>query len=130
MINIETAKARLMTGLSRHIGKEKAIGASELFAVVYGETPETKINHTRQLRKLVTEMRHDGVPIASTSSNEGGGYYLPRTDSELKDYLDRHMSRGLKSLAICARVKNLSLSEYLGQIRLNLMGDANEGSSN
>ena len=118
-----TDTAKLMTVLSRHLGREKAIGADALYAEVYGEEAADKISGCRRLRYLVTALRHDGTPIASVPARDGGGYYLP-VGSELQEYIKGLQTAGIRKLAIAAKLTKLSLPAYLGQIEINLRGDA------
>ena len=120
--NEETAK--LMIVLSRHVGRENSIGADALYERVYEIPAKDKINATRALRKLVTDARTEGVPIASRSDSDGGGYYLARAGLELTDYLNRLRRRGLNALLLEARIRQIALDELLGQIQLNLRGAA------
>ena len=113
--------AKVMTVLSRHLGKERAIGADALFSEVYGQEAVDKISGTRRLRHLITALRKNGTPIASVPSRDGGGYYLP-VGSELQQYLGSLQSAGIRKLALVAKLKNVSLPVYLGQIEMNLRG--------
>lgn len=117
-------EAALMKALAKHVGREKAVGADVLFEAVFAEKANHKINDTRRLRKLITELRREGVPIAAVSSSNGGGYYLPGAGSELAEHIGRLKRRGLSSLALAARLDGRTLAEYLGQIQLVLRGSA------
>jgi hypothetical protein len=118
----EEAKARLLEALSRRVGAEKALSMAELFELIYQRPVTDRINDTRQLRKLVTSLRLDGVPIASVSRSDGGGYFLVSAASELDDYLDRLRRRGLRALDLEARLRGVSLSQLLGRMRAGLEG--------
>jgi hypothetical protein len=100
---------------------------AELFNAVFGRPWNHQINDTRILRKLVTILRREGVPICSTASRTGGGYFLAAAGSELTDYLRRNERRTLQILARNARIKKTSLPNYLGQLRLNMEGGHGEG---
>jgi len=113
-------KVRLLAELSRHIGERNAIGMAELYQVVFCEDWQHRINDTKRLRELITALRQEGVPICSTASTHGGGYYLAAAGSELMGYLSRSERRALKILARCARIKKISLPDYLGQMKLNM----------
>lgn len=114
------AKARLMITIARHVGQEKALGMDQLFEGVFQRPVQNKINDTRELRRLITRLRLDGVPIASVSRPDGGGYYLAQANSELEDYLRRLRRRGLQALALEARLRGINLLELLGQAQLHL----------
>jgi hypothetical protein len=99
---------------------EKAIGMGELHEEVFKEGWNNRINDTRLLRRLITELRWDGVPICSVSSKDGGGYYLASVGSELANFLEKKKRHGLKILAQAAKIQKVSLAEMLGQMSLNL----------
>lgn len=116
-------EAKLLAVLSRHVGRHRAVGMDVLYESVFGETAGSKINGTRALRKMITSLRQSGVPIASCSSRDGGGYYLAAAGSELEDYLRRLRARAVRALALESRIRNISLDELVGQVQLNLRGD-------
>jgi len=123
---IDTPKnrSRLLAELTSHIGGHNAIGMAELYETVFERTWTHRINDTRILRHLITDMRRDGVPICSASSQDGGGYYIAAAGSELTNYLRRDKRRALGILARGARIKKISLPNYLGQIKLEMeVGD-------
>lgn len=124
----EPFKVKLLAELSRHIGELNAIGMAELYEKVFGAEWSNKINDTREIRKLITLMRRDGIPICSVSAQNGGGYYLASAGSELINYLSRSEHRALSILARNARIKRISLPEYLGQMKLNMEGPGNDKS--
>lgn len=122
----EARRARVMTIMAGHIGSHNAIGMGELYEEVFGEPWEHRINDTRALREVITDLRAEGVPICSAADRAGGGYYLAAAGSELQDYLRRSERRALKILKRNARIKRISLPNYLGQIRLQMEGDHGE----
>ncbi len=118
----DTWRARLMTELSRHVGEINAIGMAELYEAVYFKSWRHRINDTKLLRELITELRDEGVPICSASASSGGGYYLAAGGSELTNYLRRNEIRALKILQRNSRIKRISLREYWGQMGLRMEG--------
>ena len=120
--NIIAYKMKLLAELSQHVGELHAIGMAELYETVFAEAWQHRINDTKKLRELVTELRFEGIPICSVSKWQGGGYYLAAAKSELINYLSRSEHRALKILARNARIKKVSLPEYLGQMKLNMEG--------
>lgn len=114
------AKARVLGVLTRHVGQEKAVGMGELYQEVFSDMWRNRINDTRILREIITELRNDGSLIGETRSREGGGYYLARSAHELGAWFQRREHEWLKKAAMLARMKRLSLNEYLGQKSLNL----------
>ncbi len=119
-ISNEEARARLMETLSEHVGKENAIGMDELYERVFGKKVRHKINDTRDLRKLITTQRLKGIPIGSTSSQTGGGYYLVRAGSELEEYCSRILSSSRRGLLLVSRLKKLALPKIVGQLEMEL----------
>jgi len=113
-------RIRLHSTLTSHIGRANAVGMAELYEAVYDRPWSNRINDTRKLRTLVTEMRREGVAICSTAFSVGGGYYLAAGGSELKDYLRRTKVQALKKLARVAKIQRVSLPELLGQMRLEM----------
>ena len=119
-------KARLLEILARHVGEHRAIGMAELFELVYETPVGDRINDTRMLRKLITAMRLEGSPIASTSqANGGAGYYLTAVESELDDYCRRVRSRALAALRLESKIRQVSMERTLNavQSQLKLEGD-------
>jgi hypothetical protein len=122
----ESRKEKLLRVLYDHVGKDKAIGADALYLEVFGETPKDKITGTRALRRLITDLQESGVAIASCSDADSGGYYIPAVGSERETYLMHVRGRGLRILAREAKMRKISTSELLGQIQLNLAGEASQ----
>jgi hypothetical protein len=121
-IDTQENRNRLLATLTSHIGETHAIGMAALYEAVFNRPWDHRINDTRPLRMLITKLRQDGVPICSVSNQDGGGYYLASAGSELNDYLRRSEIRALKILSRNAKIKKVSLPEYLGQMRLNMEG--------
>jgi len=119
----EAYKARILGELINHIGEFNAIGMAELYELVFGKAWQNRINDTRRIRNLITELRNEGKPICSVSSQGAGGYYLAAVGSELNDYVRRNERRALKILKRLATVKRTNLPNYLGQLMLNMGGD-------
>ena len=113
------AKMMVLSILTSHIGRSKSIGMGELFEAVYGERWFNKINDTRPLRKVITELRREGHPICSESSQSGGGYWLASAGSETRDYCRRLEGQALRKLKQSALIKNLSLPQLLGQLQMD-----------
>ena len=116
----EQAKGTIMIILSRHVGREKAIGMGELYERVFGESYDHRINDTRPLRKLITDLRYDGALIGESRGQTGGGYYLARSTHELGEWFRKREREWLRKAHMLSRMKKLSLNEYLGQKILGL----------
>jgi len=120
----EILKGRILRVLTSHVGREKAVGMGELYERVFHQAYQHRINSTRALRVLITELREEGVAIASTASMSGGGYYLLAAGSELVEYLDREKARALRILGRVATMKKVALPDLLNQMHLSMLGDA------
>jgi hypothetical protein len=124
----EQYKSRLLMELPRHIGRGRAIGMGELYTVVYGEDWQNRINDTRPLRKLITDLRwgrgSEPLMIASVCCSYAPGYFIPAAGSEAQDYIKKRLVKpALKKLALAARLEKISLARYLGQLALELEGN-------
>ena len=113
---LEAARTRLYALMMQHIGPDRKIGMGELYETTFGRSYNNRINDTRLLRRFVTEMRAEGMPVLS----DGAGYWLSASASELNGYCDRSKKRALAMLARVSRMKKVSLPEYLGQMQLEL----------
>lgn len=116
----EIYKSRLLMVMPQHIGKARSIGMGELYEAVFCEKYAHRINDTRRLRKIITEVRRDGTPLASSPSRYGGGYYYASAGSECMDYCDKLRKQALRKLAMEAKIRKVSLPELVGQLRLDL----------
>lgn len=113
-------KDRLKTILMQHVGASRKIGMGALYERVFSEAYEHRINDTRRLRTLITELRREGIAICSKKSKSRGGYWLASAGSELDDYCESLHSEALKKLAQEARLRRMSLPALIGQIQMNL----------
>ena len=119
--------ARLLSELTHHIGRHNTIGMGELYELVFKEPWANRINDTRRLRTVITELRRQGVAICSDCASSGGGYYLASAgSSEMRQYLERLRRRALKALVLEARMRKIGLPELLGQIQIEFKGGYNE----
>lgn len=100
--------AQLINVLSRHQGQDNGINADALAATL-GIPP-------RQLRKLISAAREQGVAICGRPSS---GYFVPVTAQELEQSCAFLEHRALRSLRLASRMKKLSLPVLLGQLLLN-----------
>jgi hypothetical protein len=119
--------ARLLSELTHHVGRHNAIGMGELYELVFQDPWANRINDTRKLRTVITELRKQGVAICSYCSSSSGGYYLASSgSSEMRDYLKRLRLRALKALVLEAKMRRIALPELLGQMQLELDGGYHE----
>lgn len=117
---IEAARMRLFSVMLHHVGPERKIGMGELYETVFERPWNHRINDTRQMRKLITDMRRDGLPVMSSCARTGGGYWISSSSAEMNDYCRKARTRALKTLHRLARMQKISLPEYLGQMQLEL----------
>ncbi len=110
----------MLSILTRHVGIEKAIGMGELYERVYGRPWKNRINDTRALRSLITELRYEGALIGETRSKSGGGYYLARSAHEMAGFFRKRKREALQKLYMISRMQNVGLAELLGQMQLSL----------
>lgn len=111
---------RLMATLARHRGRENCIGMGELWRKVFRQPYDHRINDTTKLRQLIRKFRRQGEPICSSSDKFNPGYYLAESPQELEEFILRHESRGITSLAQVARLRKIALPDLLGQLQLDL----------
>jgi len=124
-VDSDECRHRLLAELTSHIGEMNAIGMPALYQAVFDRPWSDRINDTRQIRRLITTMREEGVPICSVASAPGG-YYLAAAGSELADYLRRDKFRALRILKRDAAILKISLPNYLGQLKMETEDGKNE----
>ena len=118
--NQRQTRELLLKEMTMHVGRSRAIGMGDLYERVFGRPYRSKINGTRALRKLVTDLREEGVAICSIADADGGGYYLASAGSELNDYCKTVRSRALKMLALESKLRKSTLPRILDEVQLNL----------
>lgn len=102
-------KTQLLNALALHQGRDRGIAARAL--------AETMGVPQRQLRRLISRCRdEDGVAICGHPST---GYYMAVTPEELQESCAFLEHRALHSLRLLSRMKNVSLPDLLGQLKLN-----------
>jgi hypothetical protein len=79
MVKDEYLKRQLQATLERHQGRRNAITRRELRQIL--EIPNSQ---DRQLRLLIADLRHEGIPILM-NTQPPAGYYLPESLVELKE---------------------------------------------
>lgn len=102
-----TSKNRLLNAMSKHQGGDNGITADALAASLQISP--------RQLRKLISDAREDGIAICGRPST---GYYMPTTPEELAESCAFLEHRALKSLRLLSRMKKVSMPALLGQLNL------------
>lgn len=118
----EQMKSRLLMELTKHIGRGRAVGMGELFQAVFEESWTNRINDTRKLRRLVTELRTGAQPqpICSACNPAAPGYFLASAGSELQEYIGHVEKMALKKLSQAAKLKKIPLPELLGQLAMQM----------
>ena len=117
----EEIKNKTLAELMNAVGKDNAISMQELYRFVFNKEPTHDIHGTRAIRKVITELRKEGVPIASTTSKGTGGYYIP-VGSEREEYCRSIRNRALKLLQMEAKIRKSSLPHIIHEISLSLGG--------
>jgi biotin operon repressor len=107
-LTADQQRAHLVQSLAaRHTGRDRGVSAAELAKTLgIGE---------RELRKLISSAREDGVLIAGHPST---GYYIAATAEEVEQYCEFLIHRAVHSLKLVSRAKNIGLPQLLGQLNL------------
>ncbi|WP_024295640.1 hypothetical protein [Lacrimispora indolis] len=79
-------------------GKENAISAQELCTYL-------KFDNVRELQKEIARERTAGAVILSTC-HDGGGYFLPSSDQEVKQFIRTLESRARNTFAALRSARN------------------------
>jgi hypothetical protein len=119
----EQAKSRLLLEMTKHIGKARAIGAGELFEIVFLRPYEgNKMTGCRDLRKLIEEVKYgpEAVFIAHSCCTIRPGYYLPSSDSERREYVARIERQVKRKIGRLARLNQVNAGDYAGQLALEI----------
>lgn len=117
-MELSELKYKILTELTKHIGRHRAIGMEEMTKIVFGEVTD---KNTRTLRRMIDELRkREALPVCSIRAKEGNGYYLAGAGKELEDYCIRLRNEALRKLSMEAKLRNLTLPQLMGQITLNL----------
>jgi len=114
----ETSKGKLKAILEAHRGHARAIGMGELYYEVFGEPWSNRINDTRRLRTLVSELRDEGMPICSDSKSRRGGYYLADSLEEIDREIEKLKESGLKVLKRMSTLRKAARRLYGGQMKI------------
>lgn len=119
----QQAKSRLMYEMTKHIGRAKAIGAGELFELVFKRPYEgNKMTGCRELRKLIEEVKYgpEAIFIGHSCCTVRPGYYLPSSDSERREYIARMERQVKRKIGRLARLNQLNAGAYAGQLALEM----------
>lgn len=69
----------------------------------------------RQVRKLVSELRMDGIAVCGTPET---GYYIAANAEEMQQTIDFLKHRALHSLTLASRMSNIPMPDLLGQLHV------------
>ena len=123
----ELAKGRLLMEMTKHIGRNRSIGAGELFEIVLQRPYEgNKMTGCRELRKLIEAVKYgpEAVFIAHACCNIRPGYYLPSSDSERREYVARVERQLKRKIGRLARLNQMNAGAYAGQLALEIQETA------
>lgn len=121
-MNKAEVKYKAIAILSTRIGKNRAISMVDFYVELFGEAPKTAISGTRNIRKVVYELRKEGIPVCSYRGKGENGYYLAGGGSELEDYCRRLRKEALKKLSLEAKLRKVTLPQLLGEMSINIYG--------
>lgn len=102
-----TTASQLLNLLSRHIGRDNGISGKCLALEACVEE--------RYLRKLVSELRREGVAVCAHPST---GYYMAVTDADIEHTYDFLIGRSMHGLVDASYLKKIPLPDLLGQLHL------------
>ncbi len=107
------SKDDLLAALRRHVGKHNGITGKNLVEEIIQASTDPVAE--RNLRQLVSELRMEGHHICAHPAT---GYFIARTESELDQTCEFLYERAMASLAQVSRMKNVSLPDLRGQLKL------------
>lgn len=100
-------KDDLIGVLSHRIGRARAASAASLAAEMAMDA--------RQVRKLVSELRMDGMAVCGHPRD---GYYIAETSEELEQTCQFLHSRSMHALTLESRLRKIPLTDLIGQMKL------------
>ena len=74
-------------------------------------------SHHRQLRMIVNELRKEGNQICSSPT---GGYFIAKTEEELKEYCEFLHARAMVSLVQIAAMRRVAVPNLRKQLKLDI----------
>lgn len=118
-INRET----VLWHLALHRGEANGIHAADLVREICGETSGAL---ERQLRHEIEDLRRAGQHICGKPNS---GYYIAANEEELLGTVEFLHDRAMTSLNQAAAMRNVSLPDLRGQLRLRMEPVSPEGTS-
>jgi len=108
---------QIVTILSSHVGRDKAIGRDELVAKVKSRGDATS---ERQVREAIKQLRRQGHLICS-APGEDGGYYLAADREEYEEFKRAEFLAKIHDMQETLRAMDLAAERAFGKaIQLNL----------
>ena len=108
-------KQSVLNALRKHIGQSKGVRAATLAAEITGNWWERNAAEERQLRHTILELRNEGHHICGSPAT---GYFIAETEKELNETCEFLYHRAMTSLEQISKMKNTSLPDLRGQLRL------------
>lgn len=103
----------LLTAFAHHIGKQRGIKGSDMVELIM-DGPSDPASE-RHLRDLVQDLREEGHHICGHPRT---GYFIAANEQELNETCEFLYKRSIGTLHLIARMKNVSLPDLRGQLRL------------
>lgn len=110
-------KSNIKRIISFHEGKQSAITRRELLHAL-----ELKPSQDRKVRELISELRHEGIPILFSTGDKHspGGYYMPRNLRELREGIDKMKSYVVDECQIMAAWKKYGYRYLFREVQTKL----------
>ena len=89
--------------ISNHVGANNAISQYGI-AGIYPCLNDGERISSREIRKLIRDLREEGYPILSSPHTPNGGYFIPKNYDEVKAWQKRMHVKAIKLLAIVTPV--------------------------
>ena len=109
-------QAKLLEILQRHRGRDNAVKGRYLARGMFGDALLSPVRRERKLRALVKDAVSQGHPVVGDSR----GYYLAGSQEEVEAVVSTLRKHGLAELTKAARLKRISLKQFVGQLALEL----------
>lgn len=106
--------ASVLEALSRHIGRERGIAATQLVCEILHTLGRDPVQE-RRLRRIVEDLRLEGHHVCATPDR---GYFLAANAEELDQTCLFLHERAMTSLKQIAAMKRISLPDLRGQLHL------------
>lgn len=100
MKNKKVYKEDVWKIISEHVGEDNAINQYDIANFHYHYVDGGSVCSTREVRKLIRDLREEGYPILSTPHYPNGGYFIPNNYDEVKEWQKRMHVKAIKLLAI------------------------------